>query len=155
MDISQNQYSQHTTHSAWSSYKYCLTSCVRTLGKPQLMWQPALRIGICDPVPLNEALWREYRNWEKYFIAMNTFSTHSDAKIDTLWFSYQKLQNFELHKYDIIQNNFTERFGLSKIVFVCTSMGQWSRKCSITPILSSTFSLKKVFFMIVLGMMKT
>ena len=47
----------------------------------------------CEPVPLNEALWGEYQNWEKYFIAINTFFFTFWCKND--WFSYQKLQNVE------------------------------------------------------------
>ncbi len=39
--------------------------------------------------------WVECQKWEKYFIAIYTISTHFDAKIIPLRYSYQKLQNVE------------------------------------------------------------
>ncbi len=53
--------------------------------------------GICDPAPLNEALWGDYQKWERYLIEIITIFYTFDAKMITLRCSYQKLQNVELH----------------------------------------------------------
>ena len=54
----------------------------------------------CDPVPLNEALWVEYQNWEKYFIAINSFF-YVHILMQKQWFSHQKLRNVEHHNLQV------------------------------------------------------
>ncbi len=61
------------------------------------------------PAPLHEALWGEYRNWQKYFIAIYTiFHTFWCKKIITLQYSNQKLQNVENGQYDIHSKQLSE-----------------------------------------------
>ena len=66
----------------------------------------------CDPAPLNEVLWGEYQNSEKYFIARNTiFYTFWSCWCKyyySMIFPSKEFGNVERHKCDIIQNNFTE-----------------------------------------------
>ncbi len=88
-------------------------------------------IGICDPAPLNEALWGEYQNWEKYMF-INTFCTHFDAMI-TLWYSYQLQECWKQQEVTRMLKTTLQRFGISKIA-MCTFIYQSRSKCYITPL---------------------
>ena len=53
-------------------------------------------LDICDPALLNEALWGECQNWEKYFIVINTiFYTFWCKNEYSVIYFYQKLRNVE------------------------------------------------------------
>ena len=64
---------------------------------------------ICDPAWLNEALWGEYQNREKYFISIKHYFLH--ILMQKLLLCDIPIKSYEMLSiaiYDIIQNNFTE-----------------------------------------------
>ena len=86
-------------------------------------------INICDPVPLNEALWGEYQNLKKKVIYCNKcyFLNILVQKSLLYHFPIKSYKMFHIAVYNIIQNHITEIWGV-KDCNLYTSMGQWRRK---------------------------
>ncbi len=114
-------YYQDETISTW---KIITNLLVTTRKKNVTVWSLISLLGDCiakcDPAPLNEALWGEYQNLEKYFTVINTI---------LLLISMQKLLFYDISikiyemlntaLYNIIQNHFTERWAVKD----CNSSG--------------------------------
>ena len=89
---------------------------------------------ICDPAPLNEALWGEFSkifNSAQLLQYINKISTHFNAKLITLWYSYHMLQHAE-HWYVIRQHSkqFCRDFGSQPITdcILCATLSGGSRR---------------------------
>ena len=70
----------------------------------------------CEPGPLNEALWGEYQNWEKYFIAINTIFYTFWCKNDYSAIFLSKVMKCWTLACRISSKITLQRYGLSKIV---------------------------------------
>ncbi len=71
---------------------------------------------ICDQAPLNEALWGEYQNWEKYLIVINTIFDTFWCKNDYSVTFLSKVTKCWTLECRISSKIALQRYGLSKIV---------------------------------------
>ena len=96
----------------------------------------------CDPAPLNEALWGDYQNWEKYFNAINTIFYTFWYKNDYYVTLLSKVMTVE-HCYVRYHSKQLYRdMGCQRLLFMCSSMGQTRSKYSITPLSFHIFMQK-------------
>ncbi len=83
---------------------------------------------ICDSAPLNEALWGEYQNWEKHFIAIKLIFCTFWCKNDNSAIFLSKLMKCWTSPCMMSFKTTLQRLGLSKMVICVYFYGPIKKK---------------------------